>query len=52
MKQGKSKLTPAERGRLGGLKSRGGGFTNNPELAKLANQRSHEAKRKKRAGEV
>lgn len=38
-------------GRRGGKKSRGGGFTNNSALAKLAAQKSVEAKRAKKAEE-
>jgi uncharacterized protein len=36
-------------GRLGGRKSRGGGFAKNPELARVAGQRGGKASRRRKA---
>lgn len=36
-------------GRMGGRKSRGGGFAKNPELARIAGQRGGKASRRRKA---
>jgi hypothetical protein len=36
-------------GRLGGRKSRGGGFAKNPELARIAGQKGGKASRRRKA---
>ncbi len=36
-------------GRMGGRKSRGGGFAHNPELARIAGQRGGKASRRRKA---
>jgi len=37
-------------GRIGGKKSTGGGFTNNPELAKIAGKKGGKASQRRRKG--
>lgn len=39
-------------GRIGGRKSRGGGFSKNPELARIAGQKGGKASRRRKATEA